>query len=137
MTTFSRRRFVARRAQNRCEYCLLASEDADLAHEIDHYIPKVHGGKTESGNLVFACLKCNRHKGTNLVAFDTLDRSLASIFNPRLQLWNEHFTLVGAHIIGLTPTGRATVGLLKMNDDIRVEQRARLIEAGRYPPSSN
>lgn len=131
------RRFVVERAHSCCEYCLLPSEEADFPHEIDHYIPIVHGGKMESSNLVLACLRCNRHKGTNLAALDPVDGSLVAVFTPRRQFWHDHFTLVGAFIIGVTPTGRATVGLLKMNDDVRVERRKSLIEAGRYTPSSN
>lgn len=128
------RRLVAVRARNCCEYCLLDSQAPDVSHEIDHYIAVIHGGKTEGDNLVLACLKCNRHKGTNLVAIDPLEGGLEPVFNPRLQRWNDHFEVVGAQIVGLTPTGRATVDLLKMNDDIRVELRRGLVEAGLFPP---
>lgn len=62
----SLRRLVTSRAHGCCEYCLLASEDAEFPHEIDHQVPIIHGGKLESDNLVLACLKCNRYKGTNL-----------------------------------------------------------------------
>jgi hypothetical protein len=54
------------------------------------------------------------------------------LFNPRAQLWNEHFSLEGVRIVGQTPTGRATVVLLRLNDPARLIQRQALIEAGRY-----
>ena len=130
------RRLVTSRAQGCCEYCLLAADDAEFPHEIDHQVPIIHGGKTESDNLVFACLKCNRYKGTNLAAFDPSDGSMWAVFNPRLQLWRDHFVLVGAFIIGLTHTGRATAALLKLSDDDRVERRSALIKAGKFPPPS-
>jgi hypothetical protein len=132
----SLRRLVTSRAHGCCEYCLLASEHAEFPHEIDHQVPIIHGGKSESDNLVFACLKCNRHKGTNLAAFDPFDGSMRAVFNPRLQSWRDHFALVGAFIIGLTPTGRATVALLKLSDDDGVERRSVLIKAGKFPPPS-
>ena len=74
----SLRRLVTSRAQACCEYCLLAAEDAEFPHEIDHQVPIIHGGKSGSDNLVFACMKCNRYKGTNLAAFDPSDGSMRS-----------------------------------------------------------
>ena len=127
------RRKVVDRANQSCEFCLLHSEDAEFPHEIDHFIPLSHGGESVEGNLVLACLKCNRRKGTNLTAIDPLDHSVALLFNPRQQAWRQHFTLVGAYIIGITPTVRATTTLLRLNDERRVEWREALIRARRYP----
>ncbi len=53
----------------------------------------------------------------------------------RTQKWSEHFELVGVRVIGLTPHGRATVELLRINDDARLIDRQALIDSGRYPPS--
>ncbi|HQE92523.1 MAG TPA: hypothetical protein PLH19_09455 [Anaerolineae bacterium] len=41
------------------------------------------------------------------------------LFNPREQVWTEHFHWIdnGLRIEGLTPTGRATVQLLHLDDD--------------------
>jgi 5-methylcytosine-specific restriction endonuclease McrA len=33
-----------------------------FGHEIDHLVPLVDGGSNELGNLVLACLKCNRSR---------------------------------------------------------------------------
>jgi hypothetical protein len=129
------RRFVVRRARSCGEYCLLNDQEAELPHEVDHYIPLIHGGTPDSDNLVFACMKCNRRKGTNLAAFDPVDGSVVALFNPRQQVWHDHFALVGAFLIGLTPSGRATVARRRRNDDARVERRAILIETKSYPPS--
>src|SRR6266849_8134302 len=88
------RRLVMNRAHNSCEYCLLDSEEADFPHEIDHYVPLVHGGKSDANKLVFSCVKCNRHKGTNIASFDPVDGTIVAVFNPRLQTWRDHFALV-------------------------------------------
>ena len=47
----------------------------------------------------------------------------------------ERFSLVGAQIMGLTPTGRATVELLKLNEQNRLLDRQELRAAGFYPPA--
>ena len=128
------RRLGIGRAQGCCEYCLLPQEDADFPHEVDHVVALKHGGLTVSENLALACLKCNRYKGSDLTAIDPVDGVIVPLFNPRTQVWDEHFALDGALMIGLTQTGRATVALLRMNDPVRVNQRQQLMEAGRYPP---
>jgi hypothetical protein len=56
--------------------------------------------------------------------------ALVRLFHPRLDSWEDHFEVCGALILGRTPIGRATVQLLAMNDDDRVEMRAELLEAG-------
>jgi hypothetical protein len=56
--------------------------------------------------------------------------TLVELFNPRLHLWEEHFTRVGAVIVGLSDIGRATVRLLDMNEDERVAIRAELQAEG-------
>jgi len=126
------RRLVLERADGRCEYCLLHQDDAPFAHQLDHVLPLKHGGHTIESNLALACLECNRHKGSDLTAIDPTDGSVVLLFNPRTQLWQEHFTLVGVRIAGQTPAGRATVILLRMNEPTRIIQRQVVIDAGRY-----
>jgi hypothetical protein len=46
-----------------------------------------------------------------------------SLFNPRNDVWSDHFAVRGGRINGLTPKGRATVRLLNMNAPRRVELR--------------
>lgn len=130
----SLRRLVVERAQGRCEYCLLHQDDVPFSHHVDHLIPLKHGGQTESNNLALACLECNRHKGSDLTAIDPADGTIALLFNPRSQAWEEHFAIEGARIIGKTPVGRATVVLLRLNGRTRVIQRQALMDVGRYPP---
>jgi hypothetical protein len=80
--------------------------------------------------LALACPDCNRHKGPNLSAIDPETQTVVSLFHPREHAWNEHFAMVGAQIEGITAVGRATVELLDMNNDERVEMRAELQDFG-------
>ena len=113
---------------------LCPQEDTPFSHQVDHLIPLKHSGQTVSVNLARVCLDCNRYKGSNLAAIDPVEGNIVPLFNPRMQTWNEHFVLDGVRIVGLTPTGRATISLLRLNDPARLLQRQALIEANRYPP---
>jgi len=130
------RRRVRERACNCCEYCLLAEDDAFFSHEPDHVVAKNHGGITTHDNLAWACFDCNRFKGSDIASLDPATGELVPLFNPRTQLWHEHFELVSAGTIHpLTPIGRATVRLPKLNLDERVEVRSLLANLDRYPPT--
>jgi len=129
------RQLVIQRAHECCEYCRLHQDDADSTHQMDHLIAIKHGGLTVGENLALACQLCNRYKGPDLAAIDPVGGMIVPIFNPRTQNWSEYFTLAGATIIGLTPAGRATVELLRLNDAARLTDRQTLMTAGRYPPS--
>jgi hypothetical protein len=61
---------------------------------------------------------------------------LTPFYNPRTQHWNLHFNLEGAQIIPLTPIGRVTIAILQINHPERVLERQHLIQAGKYPRSS-
>jgi len=129
----SLRREVRERAEERCEYCLLSESQAVLPHEPDHLIALKRGGRTTSENLALACFECNRFKGSDIASIDTVTGELVSLFNPRTQRWFEHFRLNGALIIPLTPVGRVTDRLLRLNLPSRVEVRRQLVAQARYP----
>ncbi len=117
------RREVIERAGNRCEYCLLPAEIAFYPHEVDHVIAEKHGGATELNNLAFACWRCNRRKGSDLASFDPQTQQISPLFNPRTQVWAEHFAYERGRLIGLTPEGRTTIGLLRLNSEDRLAER--------------
>jgi len=127
------RGFVRRRANERCEYCLLKQEHAGLAHHVEHIIARQHGGTDEADNLALACNRCNLCKGPNLTGVDPEDGQIVQLFHPRRDAWADHFEFQQAHIIGKTPKGRATVAVLQMNDERRVERRAELLALGELP----
>ncbi|MCK6627007.1 MAG: HNH endonuclease [Anaerolineae bacterium] len=127
------RRLVTKRARERCEYCLIHQDDTSFSHQVDHIMPLKHQGQTVSHNLALACLECNRYKGSDIAAIDPISGEITPLFNPRVQAWAEHFMLQdNARITGLTPTGRATVVLLRLNDPKRVIQRQILVATKRY-----
>lgn len=117
------RRQVIERAQNHCEYCLIPAEVAFFPHEVDHVIAEKHGGTTTIDNLAFACWRCNRHKGSDLTSFDPQTQILSPLFNPRTQVWTEHFAYEGKRIVGMTPEGRTTISLLRLNSEERFRER--------------
>jgi 5-methylcytosine-specific restriction endonuclease McrA len=117
------RRLVAQRANHRCEYCMISSENTLFPHEIDHTIPEKHGGKTSADNLALTCWRCNRHKGSDVGSFDLLTGEFTFLFHPRLQKWSDHFTWNVFEIQGKTPEGRVTVQLLQLNSIKRLIER--------------
>ena len=50
------------RKYKKCVYC---GSSKDL--EIDHYIPKSHGGSDNIDNLVISCSRCNKYKSSRTV----------------------------------------------------------------------
>ena len=77
-----------------------------------------------------ACGYCNRHKGPNIAAIDRETGQMVALYNPRHDLWSNHFLWKGAVIVGRTPTGRATEELLGINDWQRIELRENLQALG-------
>jgi hypothetical protein len=127
------RQAVRERAKGRCEYCLIHQDFSIYSHEIDHIIAVKHGGETTSENLALSCLPCNRHKGSDFATLNPKNGEIIRLFNPRLQIWNEHFILQDAEIIGITLIGEATSRLLMFNTANRVRSRQLLITQKLYP----
>ena len=127
------RRAVLLRARYCCEYCRLHRDDTEFSHQFDHLLAIKHGGATTLDNLALACLLCNRYKGSDVATYDSVTGALVALFHPRQQDWHEHFAIEGVNIIGLTPTGRATIVLLRVNEPARLLDRQTLIAAGRWP----
>ena len=128
------RQQVRRRAGGRCEYCLIHEGDSYVGYQVDHILARKHGGTSTLGNLAFACVLCNRYKGSDVAAPDPTTGEIVPLFHPRQQRWAEHFLLRGAEIVPLDPIGRATAALLRLNAPERVLEREELRKAGRYGP---
>ena len=127
------RRLVIARAQGLCEYCLIHEDDTFFGCEIDHILSEKHGGLTVAENLAFACLACNRNKGTDLGSVWGPSSTLIRFFNPRIDEWSDHFSLDGTVIQAITPIGTVTDRILKLNEIERLLERGALIALGRYP----
>jgi hypothetical protein len=126
------RQFVRLRAGNRCEYCRLPQHAIDGVLQIEHIIARQHGGTDEPSNLALACDQCNLHKGPNLSAIDPESSQIVQLFDPRRQMWDEHFYFLSAEIAGRTTAGRATARLLNMNSRVRVKLRKILMMIGQW-----
>lgn len=125
---------VRRRARWRCEYCLLPEAFAAVApFQIEHIIARQHGGPTTLPNLALACQLCNLHKGPNLTGIDPLTAKLVPLFHPRRMKWGRHFRWDGPVLVGRTTLGRATISVLQMNQDHRLDLRQTLIDEGVFP----
>jgi hypothetical protein len=127
------RRLVIRRAGGQCEYCHLSQAGQEATFHIDHIIPVVAGGKTVAENLALACVSCSLRKGARQTAIDPLTGNEAPLFNPRLDVWMEHFQWDDVHLISLTATGRATIDALDMNRVLILAIRKEEALLGRHP----
>lgn len=131
------RRQVAARAAARCEYCGLSQKGQEAAFHIDHIDPVANGGASSPENLALACVSCSLRKGARRNAPDPESGVATPLFHPRQQVWSMHFRWSGNRVTGLTPTGRATVALLKMNRGLAVAIRAEERLHGRHPPPAH
>jgi hypothetical protein len=135
LTTILRER-VAQRSDRCCEYCWSQSRFSPDPFSVEHIVPRSKGGSDELDNLAFACQGCNNHKYNHLEGRDPVNGRLVALYHPYQQkwadhfAWNEDFTLM----IGLTPTGRATVERLRLNREGVVNLRRVLRTIDEHPP---
>lgn len=121
------------RANDCCEYCLVPRL-AYYRFHLDHVIAEQHGGQSDLENICLCRMDCNLKKGPNIASIDPVTGQLVRLFNPRQDIWREHFELKGAGIIGMTEIGRATVFLLDFNTDARLTLRRSLLLEGLLQP---
>jgi hypothetical protein len=128
------REMVRRRAQDRREYCRLPQSAVDATFHVDHVVARQHTDQPDDDpdGLALACDRCNFHKGTNLSNIDPVTQQTVPLLDPRKDTWEDHLAMEEARIVGLTPKGRATARLLRMNARNRVELREWLIQDGRW-----
>ena len=135
--TAKQKRTVAKRAHSCCEYCRSQAHFATQSFSVEHIIPRSHGGETKLDNLALSCEGCNSHKHAKIEGWDVATGEMVPLYHPRRQIWRHHFrwnddfTL----IVGLTPTGRATVKALQLNREGLVNLRQVLYEVGQHPPA--
>ncbi|MCF8246429.1 MAG: HNH endonuclease [Saprospiraceae bacterium] len=131
------RDLVEARANGKCEYCKAMVQFSPHPFTIDHIIPPSKEGTESPENLAYACFGCNRCKHDKTTAVDPFTQQEAKLFDPRNQNWNDHFiwdAISFTKILGLTPTGRATVHALQLNRPALIRMRKELIEVNRHPP---
>ncbi|MEX0643646.1 MAG: HNH endonuclease signature motif containing protein [Pirellulales bacterium] len=117
------RRQVRERADNCCEYCRVLQGFDLLPFQVDHIIAEVHHGETALDNLAWSWFDCNIYKGPNLAGIDPLLGEVTRLYHPRQDHWDEHFVWMDSVIVGKTPSGRATIDVLRLSFPSRVQHR--------------
>ncbi|MDX2078185.1 MAG: HNH endonuclease signature motif containing protein [bacterium] len=129
------RQQIFERANGLCEYCQ-SSQIVITTLEVDHILPVSLDGKTAPENLCASCAGCNRYKKREIEAIDPQTQTIQRLFNPRQQVWHDHFRWdeMGVILIGLTPIGRATIVQLKINRPDMIISRQVWVSVGWHPP---
>lgn len=119
-----------------CAYCRTAEELTVVTFELEHIIPRILGGETVFENLCLACPSCNRFKADRTAARDPVSDREVPLFHPQRQMWTEHLAWRerATQIDGVTPVGRATVAILRMNRPQLVRVRRMWVLMGEHPP---
>lgn len=112
---------------------------ATQSFSVEHIIPRYSGGKTILENLALSCQGCNNHKHVKVLGVDPVTEQAVPLFNPRQQLWKEHFAWNADYtiVIGLTSVGRATIKVLHLNRQGLMNLRRVLFVLGNHPPKKS
>src|SRR5207247_658441 len=95
------RELVRTRASNACEYCRIPQEATPvIPFHVEHIVSRQHGGTDDPATLALACDRCNAYKGPNLTSIDPDSGVMVALFNPRQDVWTDHFVLRHGHIRG-------------------------------------
>ena len=72
-----------------------------------------------------------------MAAADPFTNAATFLFHPRNHQWSEHFHINSdGTLSGLSPEGRATIEVLRINDEERVAYRHTAMQIGEYPCSA-
>jgi hypothetical protein len=106
-----------------------AAQYAGFFH-VDHILARQHGGETHLSNLALACMHCNGARAqTSLAAIQKPPKS-SLLFDPRRDIWADHFEWYGPDPNGRTSIGRVTIQVLAINEpDFRAARAALRNEA--------
>jgi len=127
---------VAVRAGGCCEYCRSQARFSPDPFSVEHTTPRSLGGISDLPNLAFSCQGCNNRKYISTQAIDPVTGEKVPLYHPRLQRWSDHFAWNEDYtlVLGLTPTGRATIEKLQLNRASVVNLRRVLRAVGEHPP---
>ena len=134
--TARQKRIVAERARECCEYCGCQLQFSPDSFSVEHIIPFCRQGSSDLSNLALSCQGCNNRKYTSIDAIDPATGEVTPLYHPRQDRWTDHFTWNQDYtlMLGLTPTGRATIERLQLNRSGVVNLRRVLCIAGEHPP---
>ena len=135
--TVAIRKAILQLSHGYCEYCILPSNFSTDFFHYEHIVPLSLDGKTELGNLARSCGICNINKRDKIQHIDPLSQQVMRLYHPRQDTWKEHFQWSDddLHIVGISPIGRATIDLLKMNriDAINLRKLLKMVDL--HPPN--
>lgn len=130
------RELITERAGGRCEYCQMHQSLQGATFHIEHVIPRARGGKSDSSNLALACPSCNLHKADRVEAYADSSTTAVALFNPRTDVWAEHFEWDDYSLVGKTEVGKVTILTLDLNHDRRIKIRQAEQLFGLFPSGS-
>ena len=130
------KKLVFERANGYCEYCKCPSDFSTEPFSIEHIIPKSKNGTDNPDNLALACIGCNIYKSDKIAFLDTITQDYFPLFNPRTNVWNDHFIWdeLLTSIIGKTAIGRVGIAAIQLNRRQLKNLRRALIAIGEHPP---
>ena len=106
----------------RCVYCLEREvwyPDRADSFSVDHLIPQSQSPALigEYANLVYACRRCNSHRGVELT------------FDPAADIIADHIQLTETGVMfGLTPDGLRMITLLRLNESPALDVRRKYLD---------
>jgi hypothetical protein len=123
------------RARHLCEYCLCPEDCNPDTFAADHIFPKSKGGLHGLSNRALACWGCNGLKSDFTEALDLATGELAALYNPRNDIWADHFCWDESFtlLLGMSPIGRATIQKLQLNRESVIKLRFILHKIGEHP----
>jgi hypothetical protein len=121
--------------QDCCAYCLSPQALIPVTFEFDHITPTSAGGETSFENICLACPSCNSYKLDAQSGPDPETGKLVALFHPQQEQWHKHFAWdeTKTLLLGLTPSGRATIVRLHMNRPALVGLRELWVAFGKFP----
>ncbi|MEK7257218.1 MAG: HNH endonuclease signature motif containing protein, partial [Bacteroidota bacterium] len=121
------------------EYCQSWMRNAIHPFNIDHIISEKEGGDDDPENLALSCGGDNNNKGDKIAALDPVTKEIVPLYHPRKDKWTDLFAWSEdfLEMIGLTPSGRATIKLLKLNREGLRNMRRLTVASGEHPPLIN
>ena len=124
--------FVSSHAKHICEYCHAPEAVFNLPFEVVHIVPLSRGGTNQENNLALSCPSCNLYKSSSVSAFDKETQTEVKFFNPRKDIWTEHFSVKKetGEIEAMTATGRVTIFNLQINSYAQLAARIQWLKLG-------
>ncbi len=111
------------RFASRCGYCGVDEVAVGSTLTIDHHRPRSRGGGDDEENLVYACSRCNEHKGSY---WHEEDPPHIPLVHPGRDDLTRHLRgREDGSLLGLTPEGKFSIEKLCLNRAPLVAHRLR------------